>query len=41
MSVAKDSGLHPLVPYFSYFITDEVYIVLFYVSFYYFLVFVC
>uniref|UniRef100_A0A0A9ERV4 TAF6 C-terminal HEAT repeat domain-containing protein n=1 Tax=Arundo donax TaxID=35708 RepID=A0A0A9ERV4_ARUDO len=24
VSLAKDSGLHPLVPYFSYFIADEV-----------------
>jgi len=24
VSLAKDSGLHPLVPYFSYFIVDEV-----------------
>jgi len=24
LSLAKDSGLHPLVPYFSYFIADEV-----------------
>lgn len=24
VSLAKDSGLHPLVPYFTYFIADEV-----------------
>lgn len=28
VSLSRDSGLHPLVPYFSYFIADEVVILL-------------
>lgn len=33
VSLATDSGLHPLVPYFTYFIADEVNMILFYLKF--------
>ncbi|KAA3452901.1 transcription initiation factor TFIID subunit 6-like isoform X1 [Gossypium australe] len=34
LSLATDSGLHPLVPYFTYFIADEVVLKIFHTSFY-------
>lgn len=33
VSLATDSGLHPLVPYFTYFIADEVNMILVYLKF--------